>query len=75
MRCCAGDEGFVALRSRPVEGGFKPVGLDYRIGLGRTGGLGSSLSDHFGRLPARALPDGTAPATGVEGCRAFGAPA
>ena len=25
MRCCAGDEGFVALRSRPAEGGFKPV--------------------------------------------------
>jgi hypothetical protein len=24
MRCCAGDEGFVALRSRPTEGGFKP---------------------------------------------------
>ncbi len=24
MRCCAGDEGFVALRSRPAEGGFKP---------------------------------------------------
>lgn len=24
MRCCAGDEGFVALRSRPAEGGSKP---------------------------------------------------
>ena len=24
MRCCAGDEGFVALRSRPAEGGFRP---------------------------------------------------
>jgi pimeloyl-ACP methyl ester carboxylesterase len=24
MRCCAGDEGFVALRSRPAEEGFKP---------------------------------------------------
>jgi hypothetical protein len=22
MRCCAGDEGSVALRSRPAEGGF-----------------------------------------------------
>jgi len=28
MRCCAGDEGFVALRGRPAEGGFKPVGAD-----------------------------------------------
>ena len=24
MRCCAEDEGFVALRSRPAEGGSKP---------------------------------------------------
>jgi len=24
MRCCAEDEGFVALRSRPAGGGFKP---------------------------------------------------
>jgi hypothetical protein len=24
MRCCAGDEGFVALRSRSAEGGFRP---------------------------------------------------
>ena len=38
--------------------------------------LGSSLSDHFGRLPARALsarlPDGADPAPGVQGCRAPG---
>jgi hypothetical protein len=31
------------------------VGLDYWIWPGRTSRLGSSLSDHFGRLPARAL--------------------
>jgi len=32
------------------------VGLDYWIWPGRTSRLGSSLSDHFGRLPARTLP-------------------
>ena len=46
---------------------------------GRTSRLGSSLSDHFGRLPARTLsarlPDGADPAPGVQGCRAPGAPA
>ena len=46
---------------------------------GRTGGLGSSLSDHFGRLPActlsAGLPDGAGPAPGVQGRRALGAPA
>src|SRR5271166_7043310 len=46
---------------------------------GRTSRLGSSLSDHFGRLPARSLsarlPDGADPASGVQGRRALGAPA
>ena len=31
------------------------VGLDYWIWPGLTSRLGSSLSDHFGRLPARTL--------------------
>jgi len=55
---------------------LQPVRLDYWIGPGRTGGLGSSLSDHFGRLPARplpaGLPDRADPAPDVQGCRAFG---
>ena len=38
------------------------MGLDYWIGPRRAVGLGSSLSDHFGRLPAcplsAGLPDG-----------------
>lgn len=54
-----------------------PVRLDYWIGPGRAGGLGSSLSDHFGRLPARALPaglpDGADPGSDVQGRRAVGA--
>jgi len=41
--------------------------------------LGSSLSDHFDRLPGRSLsarlPDDADPAPGVQGCRAPGAPA
>jgi hypothetical protein len=45
---------------------FYPVGLDYWIWPGRLAALGSSLSDLFGRLPARALPawlsDGAGPA-------------
>jgi hypothetical protein len=56
-----------------------PVGLDYWITPGRTGGLGSSLSDHFGRLPActpsAGLPDGADPAPDVQGRRALGTPA
>ena len=52
---------------------YRPVGLDYWIRPGRHAGLGSSLSDHFGRLPARALsarpPDGAGPAPGVQGRR------
>ena len=55
------------------------VGLDYWIWPGRTSRPGSSLSDHFGRLPARTLPaqlpDGAEPAPGIPGCRALGAPA
>src|ERR1022692_5294239 len=61
------------------KGGSYPVGLDYWIGPGRTGGLGSSLSDHFGRLPARTLPagppGGADPAAGGQGRRASGAAA
>ena len=42
-----------------------PVGLDYWIWPGRAAGLGSSLSDLLGRLPARApsarLSDGAGP--------------
>jgi hypothetical protein len=34
---------------------FGPVGLDYWIWPGQPGGLGSSLSDLLGRLPARTL--------------------
>jgi len=47
------------------------VGLDYWITPGRAGGLGSSLGDHFGRLPAcslsAGLPDGAVPGPGVQG--------
>jgi hypothetical protein len=46
------------------------VGLDYWITPGRTGGLGSSLHGHFGRLPAcslpAGLPDGAVPGAGVQ---------
>ena len=41
---------------RGATAGSAPVGLDYWIWPGRTSRLGSSLSDHFGRLPARSLP-------------------
>ena len=54
------------------------VWVDRPIWPGRTSRLGSSLSDHFGRLPARSpaqLPDGADPAPGIQGCRALGAPA
>src|SRR5258706_7945931 len=55
------------------------VGLDYWILPRRTSRQGSSLSDHFSCLPARALsaelPDGADPAPGIQGCRAPGAPA
>src|SRR5260221_558913 len=55
------------------------VGLDYWILPRRTSRLGSSLSDHFSCLPARALsaelPDGADPAPGIQGCRALGTPA
>src|ERR1035437_9179714 len=48
-------------------------------GPGRTSRLGSSLSDHFGRLPARSLParlpDDADAAPGVQGCRTPGAAA
>jgi hypothetical protein len=51
------------------------VRLDYWIGLGRAGGLGSSLSAHFGHLPACSLPAGSpvgaGPGAGVQGCRAL----
>ena len=52
------------------------VGLDYWIWPGRTSRLGSSLNDHFGRLPARTLPaqlpdDADAAPPGVQGCRAL----
>jgi hypothetical protein len=61
-----------------ISAHFNPVGLDYRIGPGRAGRLGSSLSDHFGRLRARTLPaglpDGAGPGPGVQGRRALGAP-
>jgi len=47
------------------------VGLDYWITPGRAGGLGSSVGDHFGRLPAcslpAGLPDGAVPGPGVQG--------
>src|ERR1019366_4929879 len=46
---------------------------------GQSCGLGSSLSDLLGGLPARALParrvDGAGPAWGVRGCRVLGGPA
>jgi hypothetical protein len=55
------------------------VGLDYWILPRRTSRLRSSLSDHFGCLPARTLsaqlPDGVDQARGIQGCRASGAPA
>lgn len=55
------------------------VGLDYWILPQRTSRLGSSLSDHFGCLPARALSaqltDGADPAAGIQGRRAPGASA
>jgi len=59
--------------------GQDPVELDYWILPRRSSRLGSSLSDHFGCLPARTLsaqlPDGADPAPGIQGCRAFGASA
>ncbi len=55
------------------------MGLDYWIWPGRVVVLGSSLSDPFAHLPARALsarlPDGADPAPGIQGRRAPGAPA
>jgi hypothetical protein len=66
-------------KSRAMIACAWPVRLDYWIGSGRAGGLGSSLSDHFGRLPARTLPtrlpDGAVPGPSVHGRRALGAPA
>src|SRR5712691_12474687 len=52
-----------------------PVGLDYRIGPGRAGGLGSSLCDHFGRLLlVRCLLDClTGPGAGCPRTPSFGA--
>jgi hypothetical protein len=48
-----------------ASAGVDPVGLDYWIWPGRTSRLGSSLSDHFGCLPARVpsarLHDGASP--------------
>jgi hypothetical protein len=68
------DQGGEVLANRNVTNGVEPVRLDYWIGLV---GLGSSLSDHFGRLPALALPaglpDGAEPGSDVQGRRAFGA--
>ena len=59
--------------------GFDPVGLDYWIWPVRAFWLGSSLSDHFGPLPActlsAQLPDGAGTAPGVQGRRTPGAPA
>src|SRR5271157_177700 len=57
------------------DGVYDPVGLDYWIWPGRTSRLGLSLSDHFGCVPARTLPDGADAAPGVQGRRAPGAPA
>jgi hypothetical protein len=61
------------------SGRSKPVGLDYWIWPGEASRLGSSLSNHFGPLPARTLPaglpDGAGTATGVQGRRAPGTPA
>jgi hypothetical protein len=62
-----------------ADGPGEPCGLDYWITSGRTGGLGSSWSDHFGCLPActpsAGLPDGADPAPDVQGRRALGTPA
>ena len=48
-----------------------PCGARLLITPGRAGGLGSSLGDHFGRLPAcslsAGLPDGAVPGPGVQG--------
>jgi hypothetical protein len=50
------------------------VGLDYWIMPQQASGRGSSLSDHFGRIPActlpAGLPDGADPAPAVQGRRA-----
>jgi hypothetical protein len=71
-----------AFGRRLVRRGWRhgdPVGLDYSIWPGQSCGLGSSLSDLLGRLPARPLParrpDGAGPARGVQGRRTPGAPA
>src|SRR6266516_7265812 len=57
-------EVFVAVKEPTPNS--RPVGLDYSIWPGQCCGLGSSLSDLFGRLPARALSarqsDGAGPA-------------
>ena len=68
-----GQEGIVLKRPASLyhPGLAHPVGLDYWITPGRAGGLGSSLGDHFGRLPAcslsAGLPDGAVPGPGVQG--------
>jgi hypothetical protein len=53
----------------------QPVGLDHWVWPGRTSRLGSSLSDHFGRVPVRSLfarlPDDAGAAPGVQGRRAL----
>ena len=56
--CLLDDRGrpSACLRRRVQRCRRSPVGLDYWITPGRASRLGSSLSDHFVRLPARTLP-------------------
>lgn len=75
MRCCAGDEGFVALRSHPAEGGFKPthaalaedccgvvnMNAEDKSGSGETGVLGAGClyEQSLTLLPSADLPAAT----------------
>jgi hypothetical protein len=64
MRCCAGDEGFVALRRRFAESGFKPVGAG-------NSARGVSWSFLFGRrtMSAASRIDARGATTGVSDLR------
>ena len=61
----AGGRPACPLLALPLKASGQPVGLDYWIWPGRAAGLGSSLSDLLGRLPARSpsarLSDGAGP--------------
>ena len=67
MRCCAGDEGFVALRSRPAEGGFKPPHA--ALAEDRRGVVNMNAEDKPGLVRARCVGCGAVRRDG--GCLAL----